>query len=105
MSSKYRTLFGHEIRVITLLDKRETHVFTKPNSVIEYVPLVDFVSWGKPPEGEAMKGQPGNGSSKVHIHAGRRWEAGCGLPRRSCRALPDELAAVPVAHPGGMVQE
>ncbi len=47
MSSKYRTLLGHEIRVITLHDKRETDVFTEPNSVIKYVPLSDFVSWGR----------------------------------------------------------
>ena len=91
VSSKYRTLLGHEIRVITLLDKRETHVFTEPNSVIEYVSLVDFVSWGKPPEGEAMKGQPGNGSSKFHIHTDEMGGWLRVFPEK-LPALPDELA-------------
>jgi hypothetical protein len=49
VSSKYRTLRAHEIRVVTFPDRRETFVLTEPNSVIRYVPLVDFVSWGKPP--------------------------------------------------------
>jgi hypothetical protein len=67
VSSKYRTLRGHELRVVTFLGKRETYLFTRPNRVVESVPLVDLVSWGKPAEGEVLKEQPGNGSSRFDI--------------------------------------
>lgn len=46
--SKYRTLRGHEILVVTFPDKQETYLFCPPNSVIKHVPLYDRAEWRKP---------------------------------------------------------
>jgi hypothetical protein len=43
--SKYRTLRGHEIFVVTFSDKQETYLFCPPNSVLNYVPLPDLAIW------------------------------------------------------------
>jgi hypothetical protein len=45
--SKFHTLRGHEIYVVTFLDKHETCLFCPPNSVIRYEPLPDFAHWYK----------------------------------------------------------
>lgn len=46
--SKYHTLRGHEILVVTFLAKGETYVFCPPNTVIKHVPLYDCPRWQKP---------------------------------------------------------
>jgi hypothetical protein len=43
--SKYHTLRGHEIYVMTFPDLQETYLCCPPNSVINYVPLPDFEIW------------------------------------------------------------
>jgi hypothetical protein len=43
--SKYRTLRGHEILVVTFPARQETFLFCPPNSVIKYVPLPDLAVW------------------------------------------------------------
>lgn len=64
--SKHRTLRGHEILVATFLDKKETHLFCPPNSVIKHIELPDLACWY--PGGVRPMQQPhGNGSGKVEI--------------------------------------
>lgn len=65
--SKYRTLRGHEVLVITFPDKGETHLLCPPNTVTKHVPLYWLASWGPPPEADTMKGQSGNGSGRFEI--------------------------------------
>ena len=51
--SKYRTLLGHEIHVVTVFQPNETCVFVPPNSVIPHEPLPDLACWypgGKRPK-------------------------------------------------------
>jgi hypothetical protein len=40
--SSYRTLRGHQLMVVTFLERQETHVFCPPSSTIRCNPLVDF---------------------------------------------------------------
>ena len=86
--SKFHTLRGHEILVITFPDKGETHLVCPPNSIIKRVPLPDLAAWGKP-QGEDMKGQPGNGSSRFEI--GQADMGGWVRINASGAALPDDL--------------
>ena len=46
--SKYHTLRGHEIFVVTFPERRETYLFCPPNSFVKYVPLPDLAIWRKP---------------------------------------------------------
>jgi hypothetical protein len=51
--SKFRTLKGHELHVMTTSDRTQTFIFTPPNSVIPYKPLLtekDFPHWLKKQE-------------------------------------------------------
>jgi hypothetical protein len=43
--SQYHTLRGHEVLVITFLDRGETFLCCPPNSVVKYVPLPDLAMW------------------------------------------------------------
>lgn len=69
--SRYRTLRGHDLHVITFLAKQETFLFCPPDTVVKYEPLPDLACWypgGKrPDEAEEMKPTGGNGSSKFTI--------------------------------------
>ena len=70
--SRYRTLFGQDLHVITFLDRQETCVFVPPNSVVKHELLPDMACWypgGERPEGEPMKPQGGNGSGKFNVHS------------------------------------
>lgn len=65
--SRYRTLFGHDLHVLTFLKTNETVLFCPPDSVIEHVPLPDLACWypgGKRPGDEEMK--PNYGELFVH---------------------------------------
>lgn len=71
--SKFRTLRGHEIHVITFLNpnRNETCVFVPPSSGIRHESIPDLACWypgGIRPGDEAMKPQGGNGSGKFNIH-------------------------------------
>lgn len=87
--SKYRTLRGHEVLVITFPDRGETYLFCPPNGMIKHVPLPDLAVWGKP-EGQDMKAQPGNGSSQFEI--GQQDMGGWVKIIASGSALPDDLS-------------
>ena len=69
--SRYRTLWGHDLYVITFLEKGETVLFLPPNSLFRYEPLPDMACWypgGKrPDEVDEMKPTGGNGSSKFTV--------------------------------------
>jgi hypothetical protein len=45
--SKYHTLRGHEILVVTFLAKQETYLFCPPPT-INHIPLYDRAEWRKP---------------------------------------------------------
>jgi hypothetical protein len=43
--SSYRTLRGHQLMVLTFLERQETHVFCPPSPKIHCDPLVDFAHY------------------------------------------------------------
>jgi hypothetical protein len=58
--SKYHTLRGHEILVVTFLGKGETYLICPPNSILEYVAWYDDA--GRQHQGEDMKPPQGEGN-------------------------------------------
>jgi hypothetical protein len=47
--SQYRTLWGHEIVVVTFPGRAETYLFCPPNRVVNYIPLPDLAIWREQP--------------------------------------------------------
>jgi hypothetical protein len=60
--SSYRTLRGHQLMVLTFLERQETHVFCPPSSKIHCDPLVDFARYWEQQAQEWRAKHPDAGS-------------------------------------------